>query len=202
MESNVKSGCDERLKKMCKFLNIDQNTIEEIDENTKHEIELMHLDKTLKEYHSYDQTLKYAARKRRINDIIDGKRKQPQNPELQLTVEVEKFYKNFSKWFVDLAYREWENKIKNTGAGKIDIYFNSKEIFISQNEYVFHYEKKFVTQEKVLTILEKDAMINAIKKAVSERIQSNEISVMIVPVERNDLNGVYDLLVSIDVTLI
>ena len=208
MESNVKSGCDEWFVKMCKFLDIDQNTIKDINKITKHKVELRRLHKTLKEYNDVNESVKQATRKR-INDILDGKRKQLQAPKLALTVDVDKFYKDFSKWFVELAYREWKNKIETTDTSdgkldvkKLDICFNSKEIFIDNNQYVFHYEKKFVTQETVLALLEKDAMIDAIKKAVSERIQSNEIAVMIVPVKRNDMYGPYDMLVSIDVKLI
>jgi hypothetical protein len=205
MDPNVKSECDEWFEKMCKFLDVDRNMLlKEIDESTKYKYEPNCMYNQMKAHDAQKAYTKEAARQR-INDIINnlnGKRKQPQPPKLQLTVDVDKFYKEFSKWIVDLAYIEWETKIKTTSVGKLDIDFNSKEIFIDNKEYVFHYEKKFVIRETVLGLLEKDAMIKAIKNAISERIQSNEIAVMIVPVKRNDLNGVYDLLVSIDVTLI
>jgi hypothetical protein len=202
MDPNVKSECDEWFEKMCKFLDVDRNILlKEIDEITKYKNEPNHMYDHMRAHDAQKAYAKEAARQR-INDIINGKRKQPQSPKLELTVDVDKFYKEFSKWIVDLAYKEWETRIKTSNAGKLNIDFNSKEIFIDNNEYVFHYEKKFVIRETVLGLLEKDAMIKAIKNAISERIQSNEIAVMIVPVKRNDLNGVYDLLVSIDVKLI
>ena len=159
--------------------------------------------KTLKEYNDVNESVKQATRKR-INDIIDGKRKQPQAPKLALTVDVDKFYKDFSKWFVELAYKEWENEIKTTGAGKADIDFNSNEIFIDSNEYLFHYEKKFVTYETVLSVLDKDDLIRAIKKVLLERIniESNKASITIIPIKKAGYKTAYDLSVSIDVKLI
>ena len=203
MNQNVKPGYDEWFVKMCTFLNIDQNTIKEINEITKHKVELRRLYKTLKEYNDVNESVKQATRKR-INDIIDGKRKQPQAPKLALTVDVDKFYKDFSKWFVELAYKEWENEIKTTGAGKADIDFNSNEIFIDSNEYLFHYEKKFVTYETVLSVLDKDDLIRAIKKVLLERIniESNKASITIIPIKKAGYKTAYDLSVSIDVKLI
>jgi hypothetical protein len=207
MDPNVKSECDEWFEKMCKFLDVDRNMLlKEIDEITKYKNEPNCMYNQMKARDAQKAYTKEAARQR-INDIINnlnGKRKQPQPPKLQLTVDVDKFYKEFSKWIVDLAYKEWETRIKTSNAGKLNIDFNSNEIFIDNNEYVFRYGKKFVTYETVLSALDKDDMIKAIKKVLLERvgIEGDKAAVSIIPIKKTGYKTAYDLSVYIEVKLI